>query len=311
MRDDTMAAKGAVRGMIFNIQKFSVHDGYGIRSTVFFKGCPLGCLWCSNPESQAAGFDYSRSSLRCKGCGTCVAHCPEGALVRGEDGSILRDAQKCVMCGRCADACPEGAINLVGREATVAEVLAETAMDGVFYRDNGGLTISGGEPLLQPVFAASLCELARRQGMTTAMESSFAAPLEHALSVCGHLDQLMTDIKHMDSKRHKGATGLGNERILANIGEVRQRFPALDMLIRCPVIPGFNDDEAHVERLARFVGSLPGARLELLAYHRLGEGKYANLGRPYPLAGVAPLPKERMTELRSLAAAYAPPPAQE
>ena len=308
---DSRAAKGAVKGVIFNIQKFSVHDGHGIRSTVFFKGCPLGCRWCSNPESQAAGRDYSRATARCRACGACVARCPEGALSRAEDGRIVRDAQKCVMCGECARACPQEAISLVGRETTVAEVLAETALDGVFYRENGGLTISGGEPLLQPAFAAALCELAQRQGMTTAMESSFAAPLENALLVCRHLDQLMTDIKHMDSERHREATGLGNARILANIAEVRRRFPALDMLVRCPVIPGFNDDEAHVEKLARFVGALPGARLELLAYHRLGEGKYANLGRPYPLAGVAPLPKERMTELRSLAAAFAPPPAQE
>lgn len=308
---DSTAAKGAIRGVIFNIQKFSVHDGHGIRSTVFFKGCPLGCRWCSNPESQSAGRDYSRATVRCQACGACVARCPEGALSRGQDGRIVRDAQKCVMCGQCATACPQEAISLVGRETTVAAVLAETALDGVFYRENGGLTISGGEPLLQPEFAAALCELAQRQGMTTAMESSFAAPLENAVLVCRHLDQLMTDIKHMDSERHREATGLGNERILANIAEVRRRFPALDMLVRCPVIPGFNDDEAHVEKLARFVGALAGARLELLAYHRLGEGKYANLGRPYPLAGVAPLLKERMTELRSLAAAFAPPPTQE
>ncbi|MBD5416526.1 MAG: glycyl-radical enzyme activating protein [Desulfovibrio sp.] len=298
-----MASSAELRGEIFNIQKFSVHDGSGIRTTVFLKGCPLHCKWCCNPESQATGPVYSRNMRRCHSCGACVKTCPQGAVAM-EGGRLHRDADACTLCGHCAEICPRDAISIIGKTVSVAEVIRQVADDALFYRDGGGMTLSGGEALLQPEFAEALCREAHMHGLSTAMETSLAVPYEHAARVCAHLDELMADVKHMSPKHHKEATGQDNVRILDNIRTVSEDFPALPILLRCPVIPGFNDSDAHVEELARFVASIRGARLELLPYHRLGADKYENIGLEYGLADVNAPAKEKMRRLREVAAKY-------
>lgn len=296
-----MPSSTELRGEIFNIQKFSVHDGSGIRTTVFLKGCPLRCKWCCNPESQAAGPVYSRNMRRCQSCGACVSTCPQGALA-AEGSEIRRDASACTLCGHCTETCPGNAISIIGKTVSVAEVIRQVADDALFYREGGGMTLSGGEALLQPEFAGALCREAHMHGLSTALETSLAVPYAHAARVCAHLDELMADVKHMSPRRHKEATGQDNARILDNIRKVASDFPALPILLRCPVIPGFNDSEAHVEELARFAATIRGARLELLPYHRLGADKYANIGLEYDLAHVSAPSKEKMRRLRQVAA---------
>lgn len=264
---------------------------------------PLKCRWCSNPESHQINTDYSRNKSRCLLCGKCVESCPQHALVR-LDGKIGRDSDKCQLCGTCESKCPNQAVSLIGKKVTVSHVMREVLADDAFYREDGGLTLSGGEALLQPEFSAALSREAQMNGLSTAIESSFAVPFESARMVCRHLDHLMVDVKHMDTRKHREGTGQGNERILENIRKIRSAFPALEMIIRCPIIPGYNDDEENLKSLASFAGSIKNARLELLPYHRLGENKYTNLDREYELTGLKSPTAEHMRRLREIAGEY-------
>ena len=188
---------------------------------------------------------------------------------------------------------------------TAAEVVAAVVADAVFYSfDEGGLTLSGGEALMQPEFAAAICQEGHRHALHTALETCAAVPWENIHLVCRHMDHVMVDLKHMDPRRHKEGTGMDNRLILDNILRLRAEFAELPLTIRCPVIPGFNDSESNIRDTARFVGALPRAKLELLSYHRFGEDKYDNLGRPYALRGLMPPDAEHMRHLRSVAGEY-------
>ncbi|MGQ9557363.1 MAG: (2S)-3-sulfopropanediol dehydratase activating enzyme [Desulfurispora sp.] len=293
------------RGYVFNIQHYSVHDGPGIRTIVFLKGCPLRCQWCSNPESQSALPELAYNSNKCIGleqCGLCLAVCPAGALQSGTEGKISIDRGQCQVCLRCIDVCPSRALSVFGRLMSAGEVLDIVEKDGIFYsRSAGGLTVSGGEPLAQPRFLEELLREARRRRINTTLETSGYAVGDDLLAVAGYLDSIFYDIKCLDKEKHKQYTGVDNERIIANLFGLRERFPALPITVRTPVVPGFNDTPDDITAIARLVKQLPGVEYELLGYHRLGEPKYGYIGREYALPGVSPLAREKLQELRQLA----------
>ena len=295
------------KGYIFNIQQFSVHDGPGIRTTVFLKGCPLRCFWCCNPESQNPAPDILRKNGRCLGrsrCGACLGVC--GGALRAVEDDVHYIRERCTACGACAAVCPTEAMSVAGRWVTVSEVLRQVSQDALFYScSGGGVTLSGGEALLQPEFSVALLRQAQRLGLSTALETCAHVPYKNLRNAAENLDYLLADIKTMDAGAHTLATGAGNERILDNLSRLGREFSSLPMTIRMPVIPGFNDNAASVREVARFVGGLAGnARLELLPYHRLGEAKYENLGLPYAFSDRASPGQEQMNALKQEAISF-------
>ena len=268
-------------GVIFDIQRFCLHDGPGLRTTVFLKGCPLSCRWCSNPESQRFEPELFHNASRCLHCGACLSVCPNGAI--REDAGIRRD--KCDVCGCCEAVCPMAARVGKGRDMTAAEVVAEVEKDRAFYASSGGgATVSGGEPFGQPDFLFEVLSALKAVGVTTAVESTVHAEwrdIERCLPV---IDHFLLDVKHTDSVVHEEWTGVGLGTILRNVRAVLHRHR--DVLPRIPVIPGFNTDPDAAEGFADFFAEAGVKRVELLPYHILGEGKYGMLGREYPGGGI-------------------------
>ena len=290
-------------GTVFNIQKYSVHDGPGIRTIVFLKGCPLSCKWCSNPESQASHPQVAYNKGRCIGCHRCIKACEHDAITVNEDGTLSLDRSKCDVCKTldCAHACPAQGMIIYGENKTVDQILKEVEKDALFYaRSGGGLTLSGGEPLQQGDFCLSILEEAEHRAVHTAMESCGQAPEETILAACGKLDYLLFDIKHLDSEAHKKATGMGNERILRNLAAVRSAYPHLPIHLRTPLIPGINDDEELIRRIVELARSMDAVHYELLPYHRMGEQKYRFLGREYPYGGPAQVDAGILARLRGV-----------
>lgn len=274
-------------GIIFNIQKYSVHDGPGIRTILFLKGCPLRCQWCSNPESQALRPEPGYSVGKCLRCGRCAGACPAGALsLHAVDEGMRVNRECCRACSTlsCTDVCPAGAMVRYGNAMSVTEAVDAVERDAVFYaRSGGGLTLSGGEPFMQGEFALALLREARKRYIHRAAETCGAAEEELFLEGCGLLNYLLFDVKHMDSHAHKAGTGAGNETPLRNVRQARARYPRLHIHIRTPLIPGFNDNENAVREMARFARELGAQDYELLPYHRMGSQKYHYLGRQYAL----------------------------
>ena len=290
----------SVRGTIYNIQRYSVHDGPGIRTIVFFKGCPLRCIWCSNPEGLSPERDLIYYRNLCKKCLSCVSKCPHGAISEGKDGQgVDIDRVLCARCGTCAGFCCSDALRAVGREASAQELLDDIAKDNVFYkRSGGGLTQSGGEPLSQPEFSAALLEGARALGINTALETSCCAPEHVVRRVLPLADHVFIDLKLCDSRRHQKAAGFDNGQILSNIRLAAEELPkSVNLVLRMPVVPSVNDDEDNIRQSSEFILSLARPLpLELLAYHEFAKSKYSGLGKEYePEAmGIVPPSKERM-----------------
>ena len=283
---------GGVSGRVFNVQRFSLHDGPGIRTTVFLKGCPARCLWCHNPESQSFAPEVLVVETRCVSCGACATVCAHGAP---PPGSAL-----CTACGACVEACPAGARQLAGREMTVDAVMEEVRRDRVFYEESGGgVTFSGGEPLAQPGFLQALLGACRAAGLHTAVDTCGFSRRERLLALAPLVDLFLFDVKLVDDARHRALTGLPAAPILGNLRALAAVHP--NVWIRIPVVPGHTDAEADVKATAALVAGLPGVRrVSLLPYHRTGAAKARRLGREYPLDALAPPPGERLEELAAL-----------
>ncbi len=271
-------------GTVFDIQHFAIHDGPGIRTTVFLKGCPLRCLWCHNPESQDPRPEILYSPEKCIGCRACEQACRQGAhrFTPGEaEGTLRHDYYRdlCIRCGECTRECYAGALELCGREMSAAEALAEALKDRPFYATSGGgLTLSGGEPLQQFEFTRVLLRMAKEAGLHTVVETCGAAPAAHFLEIAADVDLFYFDIKESDPARHRRYTGASNELILANLQALDARGAAL--VLRCPVIPGLNDRAEHFAELGALAGRLRGVQaVHVLPYHNLGTNKQARLGR--------------------------------
>ncbi len=282
--------------VIFNIQRYSVQDGPGVRTTVFMKGCPLRCLWCSNPESQKAHPQVSHRNTLCTKCGRCLEACPQDAISLGQAG-IRINRSRCDNCGACVPVCYPGAIEVLGREVTVDEVLAEAKKDALFYRNSGGgITISGGEPLSQPDFVAELLRRCQDDGLHTTIDTCGYAPQDALQSVLRYVDLVLFDIKHLQEVPHRKATAVSNRRIISNALTVARA--GVPMIMRLPLIPGVNDSEDNVRGTGRFAQELGIRRLDLLPYHRFGTSKYTNLDRRYRLEGLVSPTDEEVQRLK-------------
>jgi pyruvate formate lyase activating enzyme len=265
-------------GLIFNLQKYSIHDGPGIRTTVFLRGCPLDCWWCHNPESQTSDPQITVVEARCAACGECWEVCPQRDF-DPERRLPHVDHERCLRCGQCVTVCPTAARQLVGRRMSVAEVLAEILQDRLFYDESGGgVTVSGGEPLLQLDFVSELLAACRAEGVHTALDTCGFARQDDLLAIARLTDLFLYDVKLLDDARHRQYTGVSNAVILQNL---RALSAVHDQIwIRVPIIPGVNDDTENLDATARFVAELRGVRqVTLLPYHKLGVHKAARLGR--------------------------------
>ena len=263
-------------GLLFDIKRFAVHDGPGIRTTFFLKGCPLRCLWCHNPEGMSGKPELAYYEHKCLHCGECVTACPHGAHdIVGEEHRF--DRSKCAVCGRCVDVCLGAALKLWGRSITVEEAVRIANEDRPFYEESGGgVTLSGGEPLLQADFAAALFAALRREGVRTALDTCAAVPWAAFEKVLPVTDLFLVDFKHADCATHRRLTGLGNQRILENLRRLAACAARIE--VRLPLVPGVNDAPADVEAAGRVLAPLGLDRAKVLPYHDLARSKYAAIG---------------------------------
>jgi len=284
----------ATAGIIFNIQRFSVHDGPGIRTTIFFKGCPVRCLWCDNPEGQKADPEMVFWKERCIHCETCIRICPYDAIKTPGRRSKMILKDRCTVCGRCLDTCYSRALEQIGKYVTVDEVLEEVYRDRIFFEaSGGGVTASGGEPIAQPEFVTELFRRCKEKQIHTAIETCGYAEWSILEKVLKYTDLVLYDIKDMDPVKHKKFVGVQNKLILENAKKVSSKF--IPMVVRIPVIPGYNDREDNIEATERFISELRGVKkVNLLPYHRFGEAKYKRLGLKYRLKGLEPPREEHL-----------------
>lgn len=299
----------ALAGLVLNIQHFCTHDGPGIRTNVFLKGCSLRCKWCSNPESIRQKPELAYNPGKCIGekqCGFCLKNvCPESAIYVAGSGDPAGDKVRinwdlCTNCGKCVPVCPTNALYLFGQEMTVDQVLDEVEQDSTFYRESGGgLTLSGGECQMQPDFSAALLAGAHARGINTAIETAFNVPWTFVEKVLPHVDVVLHDHKLTNPERHRKWTGVSNQRVLENIKRAYETYPGKTFIARTPLIPGVNDDEEHIRAVLAFIRPYKNViDYELLPYMRFGEGKYGFLGRIYEMQDFNPPAPEILKRLR-------------
>ena len=278
-------------GRVFDIQRFSIHDGPGIRTTVFLKGCPLNCAWCHNPESQGTAADVMLRPSRCIGCGACVEVCPEHAISTDAEGIVVTDRGLCVRCGTCTETCYAEARERIGERITVAEAVERIERDRDFYEESGGgVTLSGGEPLMQEDFAGELLRSCRQRDIHTAVDTSGAVSWRVIEAVREYTDLFLYDLKHMDREAHRASTGAGNRRILQNLEKLSGLGHAI--VLRFAVIPGINDE---------FAATLPGRHsLSILPYHAAARDKYKRLNQSYTLGDIDPPGDDRIAAIAEI-----------
>ncbi len=286
-------------GVIFNIQRYSIHDGPGIRTTVFLKGCPLNCWWCQNPESQLSGQEMIFWEDRCISCGACSTICPSGAI-QMKDGIPVTEKEKCILCGKCIEKCPTLAREMIGEKLTTEEVIKEIEKDLIFYEESsGGVTFSGGEPLGQSEFLEALLICCQKKKIHTAVDTSGYISWEILSKISSKVDLFLYDLKIMDSERHKKYTGISNEIILENLKKLSSVHH--NIFVRFPLIPGINDDYQNIKETGEFLSSLKISQVNILPYHYIGIDKYRRLGRTYHLAATQKPPsEEKLSEVSAI-----------
>jgi choline TMA-lyase-activating enzyme len=277
------------KALIFNVQKYNMYDGPGVRTLVFFKGCPLRCKWCANPEGLERKYQVMFKRDSCIDCGNCVSVCPAGIHTISKElkHEVMHNID-CIGCRKCEDVCNESAISIVGQVKTVSELMEIIEEDSPFYDvSGGGVTLGGGEVLMQPEFAANLLMACKQEGINTAIETCGHAKLESILQVAEFTDLFLFDIKHIDAERHYKLTGVHNERILKNLKELlRLRY---NVKVRMPLLKGINDNQDEIRRVIEFLMPFRDYKnfkgIDLLPYHKLGVNKYTQLGMDYPIDG--------------------------
>jgi pyruvate formate lyase activating enzyme len=289
-------------GEIFNIQRYSIHDGPGIRTTVFMKGCPLKCRWCSNPESQNLFPELFFRKKRCNKCGKCLAACSQGAIIMNKE-DITIDRQRCDRCMKCVEVCLPQAITCTGESKTVQEVIDEASKDEMFYwNSDGGVTLSGGEPLSQPEFALSVLKICKEKSFHTVLDTCGYAPWPVLEKILDYTDLVLYDIKHINPAQHLAGTGSDNKLIIDNLKRTAEKKKRL--WIRIPIIPGYNDSEEHMKDLADFLAQICVEKVSLLGYHEWGRNKYESLGRDYFFKELSPVKEDALHTLRDILDSY-------
>jgi pyruvate formate lyase activating enzyme len=288
------------KGFIYDLQRFAIHDGPGIRTLVYMKGCPLKCLWCSSPQTQKSKPEIMRNEINCQMCGRCVDICPDHLITISDEGEIFYDRKLCKVCGKCVEACPNQALKLIGYHVTTEELYKEVNKDSPFYRrSDGGVTVGGGEPTMQIDFVADFLKRCKQTYIHTAIETCGYVKWEKMENLLNYVDLVYIDIKHMDPAVHKELTGVSNELILENAKKISEIKP---MIIRIPTIPGLNDSEKNITATARFAAGLGDnlKRIDLLPYHKFGTQTYSRIGMEYKLPDVEPPSEDHMKKLKDI-----------
>jgi len=294
-----------VKGLISYIQKFSIHDGPGIRTTVFLKGCPLECLWCGNPETISLKPEIMFSENICMGCGLCQKACQNGVVKIIQGQPPLRNYDLCKGCGACAEACPKNALVLRGKWMSVEAIFAEIEKDLPFYkRSGGGLTLSGGEPFLQADFIKSLLKMSAKKGIHTAIDTCGYTQWSSIEQSLEYIDLFLYDIKHIDPALHQKGTRVSNKMILENLQKLFRL--GKNILLRLPLIPDFNTSKKDLKQIGVFASQVGAKELRILPYHKYGIGKYKKIGKKYTLDGVQVMKEEEVEQAKKLLEKYIP-----